>query len=151
MNLRFVTNHSLHSFGWLKLTLFGMRPHVGGLCEALSTVRMGALVRLEASVVVQVRFQMVFLGECLRTDRTGERLDSCERNKIQLLSSAPEYRPVSYNLNEGAGGVSCCYDRQKSCCRWYTGTAFLPCVFSGVVSVAFSGKIVWRIRDTCEA
>lgn len=58
------------------MTLFGMGTHIGRLRKALATVRVWTLVRLESCVVVQVRLQMVFLGERLWADWTGEGLDS---------------------------------------------------------------------------
>lgn len=72
----FISSYSSLLHRRFELTLFGMGAHIGGLCEALSTVGVRALVRLESCVVVEVRLEVVFFGERLWADGAGEGLDS---------------------------------------------------------------------------
>lgn len=62
-----------------ELTLFGVCPHIGRLGEALGAAGVRTLVRFESCMVVQVRLQVVLLGERLWTDRTGEGFDTWGR------------------------------------------------------------------------
>lgn len=75
-------------FWRFKLTLFGMCSHVGGLGKALATIGMWTFVGLESGVIVEMCLQVMFLGESLRANRTGEGFYSCEgdRTKIILVS-----------------------------------------------------------------
>lgn len=60
-----------------------MGPHVTGLGEGLIAIGMWANVWLAARVVVQVRLQMMLLGESLGAQGTAERLDAGVQAVVQ--------------------------------------------------------------------
>lgn len=58
------------------LTFLGMRTHIAGLCEGLIAVRMRADVWLAAGMIVEMRLEVMLLGECLWANGTIEWLDA---------------------------------------------------------------------------
>lgn len=53
-----------------------MRTHIAGLCEGLIAVRMRADVWLAAGMIVEMRLEVMLLGECLWANGTIEWLDA---------------------------------------------------------------------------
>lgn len=53
-----------------------MRAHIAGLSEGLIAIGMWTDVGLAACMVVEMRLQMMFLGEGLRAERAAEGLDA---------------------------------------------------------------------------
>lgn len=65
-----------------------MRAHVAGLCEGLIAIGMWTDVGLTACMIVEMRLQMVFLSECLRTERAAEGLDARVQAMMQCHIAA---------------------------------------------------------------
>lgn len=53
-----------------------MRTHIARLCEGLITVQMRADVWLAAGMIVEMRLEVMLLGECFRANGTIKWFDT---------------------------------------------------------------------------
>lgn len=58
------------------MTFLGMRTHIARLCEGLITVQMRADVWLAAGMIVEMRLEVMLLGECFRANGTIKWFDT---------------------------------------------------------------------------
>lgn len=126
-----------------------MRPHVARLCKGLVTIRVWADIGFTAGVIVEMSFQVVFLGEGFRADWTVEGFYTYCKRRCKMIHIYRLLGCTLTYLNAIDDEASYYCDLQRIFHKLNIGRVFHHYAFAYVASGAFCERNAYHIQNIC--